>query len=99
MSNPLVHAERSAKKWGGTPELYLPVHRWFDASRATIPDNRHRMLLHHSFGILLAEQVFGSAIQLDNGRRVFVRDIGVQHVVDDLGFLPTPTQCLAQLEV
>lgn len=69
----------------------------FDASKATIPDNRHRMLLHHSFGILLAEQVFGPAIPLDNGRRVFVRDIGAQHVLEDLGFIPTPAQCLAEL--
>ena len=97
MSNPLVHAERSAKKWGGTPEVYLPIHRWFDATKSAIPDNRHRMLLHHSFGILLAEQVFGSAISLDDGRRVFVRDIGAQHVLDDLAFIPTPAQCLVHL--
>lgn len=30
MSNPLVHAERSAQKWGGTPADYLKVHQWFD---------------------------------------------------------------------
>ena len=82
MSNPLTHAERSAKKWGGTPELYLPIHRWFDATKAVIPDNRHRMLLHNSFGILLAEQVFGPAITNSENRRVFVRDIGVQHVTE-----------------
>ena len=97
MSNPLIHAERSAKKWGGTPADFLKIHMWFDATKAAIPDNRHRMLLHHSFGILLAEQVFGPAIPLDNGRRVFVRDIGAQHVLDDLGFIPTPAQCLADL--
>ncbi len=97
MSNPLVPAERSAQRWGGPPELYLPIHRWFDATKAVLPDNRHRMLLHHSFGILLAEQVFGSALVPENGRRVFVREIGIQHVVDDLGFVPTPAQCLAEL--
>jgi len=97
MSNPLVHAERSARKWGGSPDLYLPIHRWFDSSKAVIPDNRHRMLLHHSFGILLAEQVFGSALEISPTRRVFVREIGAQHVLEDLGLIPTPAQCLAEL--
>ena len=32
MSNPLVHAERSAKKWGGTAQDYLALHQWFDVS-------------------------------------------------------------------
>ena len=97
MSNPLVHAERSARRWGGAPELYLPIHRWFDSTKAVLPDNRHRMLLHHSFGILLAEQVFGAALSPGDGRRVFVREIGAQHVLEDLGFIPTPAQCLADL--
>ena len=63
MSNPLVHAERSAKKWGGSADDYLALHQWFDATKAHLPDNRHRMLLHNSFGMLLAEQVFGAVIQ------------------------------------
>ncbi|MFO1045221.1 MAG: hypothetical protein U0941_25880 [Planctomycetaceae bacterium] len=58
MSNPLVHAERSARKWGGSVDDYLPLHQWFDATKGHLADNRHRMLLHNSFGILLAEQVF-----------------------------------------
>ena len=32
--------------------------------------------------ILLAEQVFGSAVSLGAGRRAFVRDIAAQHVVE-----------------
>ena len=42
MSNPQIHAERSAKRWGGTPEDYLEIHRWFDATKAHVPDTRHR---------------------------------------------------------
>jgi hypothetical protein len=96
MSNPLVHAERSAKKWGGTAEDYLAVHQWFDATRAHC-DNRHRLLLHNSFGILLAEQVFGPALLNSAGRRVFVRDLGTQHLLEDLGFIPTVAECLAHI--
>ena len=95
MSNPVVHAERSAAKWGGVPEDYLALHRWFDATKGHLADNRHRLVLHNSFGILLAEQVFGAALTNNVGRRVFVRDLGVQHVTEDLGFVPTLAECLS----
>lgn len=99
MSNPLVHAERSAKKWGGKPADYLKVHQWFDATKGHLADNRHRMVLHNSFGILLAEQVFGPAIENAAGKRAFVRDLGCQHVLEDLGFIPTLPECLAGLPI
>jgi hypothetical protein len=97
MSNPLVHAERSARKWGGSAHDYLALHQWFDATKAHLPDNRHRMLLHNSFGMLLAEQVFSPVIHNSLGRRVFVRDLAAQHIVEDLGFIPTVQECLAEL--
>ena len=97
MSNPLVHAERAAKKWGGTPADYLAVHQWFDATKSHLPDNRHRMILHNGFGIALAEQVFGSAITNLEGKRVFVRDIGEQHILEDLGCIPSLADCLKEL--
>ena len=97
MSNPLIHAERSAKKWGGSANDYLALHHWFDATKAHLPDNRHRMLLHNSFGMLLAEQVFGPVIENSLGRRVFVRDLAAQHIVEDLGYVPTVQECLAEL--
>ncbi|MBS1983329.1 MAG: hypothetical protein JST16_04080 [Bdellovibrionales bacterium] len=82
MSNPLVHAERSARKWGGGADDYLPLHQWFDTTKGHLADNRHRVLLHNSFGILLAEQVFGPALTNSAGRRVFVRDLATQHIVE-----------------
>ncbi len=97
MSNPLIHAERSARKWGGAANDYLPLHQWFDATKAHLPDNRHRMLLHNSFGMLLAEQVFGPVLRNALGRRVFVRDLAAQHILEDLGFIPTVQDCLAEL--
>jgi len=95
MSNPLVHAERSARRWGGTPADYLPLHQWFDATKGHLSDVRHRLILHNSFGILLAEQVFGSALINSAQRRVFIRDLGTQHVLEDLGMIPTLADCLA----
>ena len=99
MSNPLVHAERAAQKWGGVPEDYLPVHQFFDSTKAHVPDNRHRLILHNSFGIAVAEQVFGLAITNADGRRVFVREIGQQHVLEDLGMIPTLGECLQEVRV
>ena len=96
MSNPLVHAERSARKWGGIPEDYLAIHQWFDATKGRCPDNRHRLVLHNSFGVLLAERMFGASLTNSELRRVFVRDIGFQHVMEDLGFVPTLAECLAE---
>ena len=34
MACPLKHAESSARKFGGKAEDYLPVHNWFDESKA-----------------------------------------------------------------
>jgi uncharacterized protein DUF6915 len=47
------------------------------------------MLLHNSFGVLLAEQVFGPSIQYRDCRRVFTRDLAAQHIPEDLGFIQT----------
>ena len=97
MSNPLVHAERSAKRWGGKAEDYYRIHQWFDSTKSHQPDNRHRVILHNGFGIALAEQVFGPTIKNSEGKRVFVRDIGEQHVIEDLGFIPSLAECLDEL--
>jgi hypothetical protein len=59
MSKPYIHAQSSVKKHGGTPEDYLAIHEWFDQTKAFLPDQRHRALLHSSFGIFLCAQVFG----------------------------------------
>jgi hypothetical protein len=97
MSHPQIHAERSARKWGGVPADYLPIHTWFDATKAHLADNRHRMILHNGFGIALAEQVFSASLQNADGQRVFVREIGLQHVREDLGFVPSLAECLSEL--
>jgi hypothetical protein len=83
------HALSSMKKWGGTAEDYLPLHQWFDESKAITADFRHRALRHHAEGIFMAERFFGVAITISTGRVVPVRLIGEQHVREDLGFIPS----------
>lgn len=87
---PISHARISAKKFGGVAEDYLPLHNFFDQTKAHVPDARHRLILHNSFGIFLLEQMFGEQYtRPSDQRKVCVRDIGEQHVVDDLGYIPT----------
>jgi hypothetical protein len=99
MAHPLKHAQSSAKKFGGRPEDYLPIHSWFDASKAYVADIRHRMLRHHAEGIFFCEQIFGISITNSEGRQVPVRYIGEQHVREDLGRIPTLQDWLSQIQL
>lgn len=68
IANPWHHAVSSAKRWGGSPDDYLEVHSWFDASKAHVADFRHRALRHHSEGIFECERWFGPVIQISTCR-------------------------------
>lgn len=89
MSHPLHHAISSARKHGGSFESYLPIHEWFDETKMHYPDMRHRALRHHSEGIFWAEQKFGVFITNSDGKMVPTRVLGEQHVMEDLGWIPT----------
>lgn len=89
MATPYHHALSSVKRWGGKVEDYLPIHNWFDETKASMPDFRHRALRHHAEGIFEMERVFGFTITLDNGMVIPTRPIGEQHVTEDCGFIPT----------
>ncbi|RYX85303.1 hypothetical protein EON83_06830 [bacterium] len=99
MAHPFYHAERSVRLFGGTVEDYLPIHSWFDESKAHLSDLRHRALRHHSEGIFLCEKLFGVVIHNSDGKAVPVRAIGEQHVKDDLGWIPTVKDWLQHIEV
>jgi len=90
MSHPYYHAKSSASKFGGVPEDYIEIHEWFDSTKAAWADTRHRAILHSSFGIYLGQQVFGETIiRKSDGKEIPFRPIGEQHVLEDLGFIPT----------
>lgn len=86
---PFLHGRVSVKKWGGKPEDYQAIHDFLDESKAHFADMRHRALLHSSWGIYLCERVFGVNIRNSNNRLVSVRDIAEQHVIDDMGRIPS----------
>ena len=98
MAHPYHHALSSVKKWGGQVTDYLPIHEWFDGSKAHMADFRHRALRHHSEGIFMAEQLFGVTLTNSDGRVVPVRFVGEQHVQEDLGRIPTVAEWLRNIK-
>lgn len=109
---PYHHSRISVKKFGGSEKDYQQIHDWFDSTKAHIADMRHRMVLHNSFGIFLCEQVFGTMEQKSDGtwvrmpyiinsdgNKVQVRDIAEQHVLDDLGHIPSLDKCFSGMEM
>lgn len=84
MAAPHVHAESSARKYGGVMDDYLAIHKKMDCSKGYIPDNRHRALTHHMFWVMeVMIQIFGDFIVNSNNRKVPVKDICEQHILED----------------
>ena len=94
---PFIHARNSARKYGGKPEDYQAIHDFFDSSKQTVADMRHRAILHSAFGIFIAERVFGTTVTNSDGRQISVRDICEDHVIEDLGFIPSVEKWLKHL--
>lgn len=94
---PYSHAKSSAHKYGGEVEDYLKLHNWFDQTKAHVADMRHRAILHNAFGIFLLEQQFGVYFTNSAGKVVQVRDVGEQHVIEDLGRIPSLDECMKNM--
>ncbi len=86
---PFQHGRASVKKWGGKESDYQPVHDFLDSPKSAHPDMRHRAVLHNSLGCYITEQVFGANITNSDGKLVSVRDIAEQHIIEDMGRIPT----------
>lgn len=86
---PFIHSQLSEKKWGGKWEDYIDIHEFLDSSKAHVPDMRHRSLLHNSFGCYIAQELFGFVRVNSDGRSYSVRDICEEHILQDLGQIPT----------
>lgn len=100
--NTWYHAKSSAKKWGGDPHTFLAIHDFLDSSKESFGDMRHRAMLHSTWGIYLAKKVFGDTLSVEKERttiEVPVRLIAEQHVLEDLGRLPTLQDWLECMEL
>lgn len=99
MAKPWIHSLSSAKKFGGVAEDYLPIHSLLDSSKGVIADNRHRGLTHTSWFLsTILERIFGVTVTNSSGRMISVRDVGEQHILEDMGFIPTAQDYLEETE-
>lgn len=102
MSKPLIHAQSSAKKWGGHYTDYLPIHELLDSSKSVTSLPSHRILTHNTFFLsTILPRIFGEVfIRPSDGVEVSTRDIGEQHVSEDFhGFIPSASDYLDQLNI
>lgn len=83
------HCISSANGYGGQPEDYTAIHKWMDRGRTGTNRLLHRMLAHHTQGIADAVALFGDTITISTGRKVPTSLLAEQHIVEDLGFVPT----------
>lgn len=95
---PYIHALSSVRLFGGRFQDYIALHQWMDETKAYIGSNVHRAMRHHSQGIFEGEKIFGIFILNSDKKEVQTRDIFEQHVVEDLGFIPTVCDYLENLE-
>lgn len=86
---PFIHAKTSARKYGGKPEDYYAIHTFIDGSKAAVADMRHRAALHNAFGCFVIEAVFGITAVNSEGKTYSPRDVAEDHIIEDLGFIPT----------
>jgi hypothetical protein len=96
---PHIHARISAKQHGGVAQDYMRIHEFIDHSKSALADVRHRAMLHSAWGIYVVSQVFGDLITNSDGKEVSVRDIAEEHVVQDLGFIPTMEDWLKEMPI
>jgi hypothetical protein len=76
----------------------MELHSFMDSTKSHIPDNRHRLILHNSWGIFFVEKIFGPVwVRPSDGKPVPTRAILEQHVLEDLRYIPTLEQCFAHV--
>lgn len=96
---PFLHGRIHARKYGGDPDDYADIDDFIDSSKIAFPDIRHRAILHSSFGCFLVEQMFGRTRTNSAGITYSPRDIAEDHIIQDLGFIPTPSHYLDHMEL
>lgn len=99
LMKPHLHANISAKQHGGIAADYMKIHEFIDHSKSAIADVRHRSMLHSAWGIYVVSQVFGDLMVNSDGKAVSVRDIAEEHVIQDLGFIPTLDDWLEKMPI
>ena len=96
----------SAGRGKSPPDVFSPAENLRFSrvlrTRHVIPDVQQAVfpqpVRHHSAGIFMLEEAFGTTIMLSTGRVLPVRFIGEQHVLEDLGRIPTVQDWLGKIQ-
>jgi hypothetical protein len=97
MANSYHHSVSSARRFGGAPKDYQPIHDFLDSTKSCWADPRHRAILHNTFGCFLVERIFGHLITLEGGKQVPTRLVAEQHLREDTGHVPSIQDWLSAL--
>jgi hypothetical protein len=98
MAHPFEHSKSSAKKFGGNPEDYHHLQQRMDETKSWFGDSLHRMFRHHSEGIFEMEKTFGVSFVNSDGRTVYTRYVGEQHVKEDCNnYIPSAKEWIIGL--
>lgn len=99
MSHPNMHSISSARKFGGKPEDYVHLHEWMDEPKGWIGNTLFRMFRHHSEGIFEMEKRFGTEFKNSEGKTVYTRYVGEQHVLEDcFGYIPSAKEWVMNIQ-
>lgn len=103
------HAVSAARKWGGTAEDYIEIEEFIDSSKQVIGDVRHRSVYHHTTGVWLCQRLFGRTITIAKYDQkagapvgiieVPVRLVAERHILEDLGWLPSPADYISGMPI
>lgn len=94
-----LHAKLHARKYGGIPEDYYDIDNFIDSTKQAVADVRHRAILHSAFGCFVVEQVFGITRINSSGKVYSPRDVAEDHILQDLGFIPSMEQYLKNMTI
>ena len=99
MSHPIIHSKSSVKKWGGKWEDYIHIHNWFDETKSWVGNTYHRMFRHHSEGIFECEKTFDEHFKNSEGKIVYTRYVGEQHVKEDCyNYIPSAKEWVNSID-
>ena len=99
MAHPIEHSKSSVHKFGGKVEDYQHLHEWLDETKGWFGDSLHRMFRHHSEGIFEMESKFGKSFINSDGKVVYTRYVGEQHVKEDCSnYIPSAKEWLKAIE-
>jgi hypothetical protein len=102
MANAWIHSKSSARRFGGEPEDYMPIHEKMDCSKAYFSSNVHRVLTHHMFWVMeVMIPIFGYMFKRkSDGKEICTKDVCEQHILEDFGmkYIPTAQDYLENID-